>query len=80
MRADRDAAQITAPGDCTGKSSSSSRGHTNVPRPRGRVLRQRISTLSAAIVCISSALDRDTVLADVVESVHWLSGASVTDG
>ena len=38
-------------------------------------LRERISTLSAAILRISTALDPDTVLAEVVESARGLTGA-----
>ena len=39
-------------------------------------LRERISTLSAAILRISSTLDLDTVLAEAVESAQGLTGAS----
>ena len=38
-------------------------------------LRERISTLSAAILRISATLDLDTVLAEVVESARTLAGA-----
>ena len=38
-------------------------------------LRERISTLSAAILRISATLDLDTVLAEVVESARGLTGA-----
>ena len=38
-------------------------------------LRERISTLSAAILRISATLDLDTVLAEVVESARRLTGA-----
>ena len=39
------------------------------------MLRERISTLSAAILRISSSLDLDTVLQDVLESARTLTGA-----
>ena len=38
-------------------------------------LRERISTLSAAVLRISATLDLDTVLAEVVESARRLTGA-----
>ena len=38
-------------------------------------LRERISTLSAAVLRISATLDLDTVLAEVVESARGLTGA-----
>ena len=39
-------------------------------------LRERISTLSAAVLRITSTLDLDTVLAEAVESARGLTGAS----
>ena len=39
------------------------------------MLRERISTLSAAILRISASLDLDTVLQDVLESARTLTGA-----
>lgn len=45
------------------------------PRRENEVLRQRISTLTAAILRISATLDLDTVLTEVVESARGLTGA-----
>ena len=44
-------------------------------RRENEVLRERISTLSAAILRISATLDLDTVLAEVVASARGLTGA-----
>ena len=44
-------------------------------RLENQALRERISTLSAAILRISATLDLDTVLAEVVESARGLTGA-----
>ena len=46
------------------------------PRRQIEALRERISTLSAAILRITSTLDLDTVLAEAVESAPGLTGAS----
>ena len=45
------------------------------PRRQNEVLRQRISTLTAAILRISATLDLDTVLDEVVASACGLTGA-----
>ena len=45
------------------------------PRQQIRTLRERISTLSAAILRINATLDVDTVLREVVESARELTGA-----
>ena len=45
------------------------------PRREIEALRERISTLSAAILRISATLDLDTVLAEAVESTRGLTGA-----
>ena len=45
------------------------------PGRENDALRERISTLSAAILRISATLDLDTVLAEVVESARGLTGA-----
>ncbi len=45
------------------------------PRRENEALREHISTLNAAILRISSTLDIDTVLAEVVESARGLTGA-----
>ena len=45
------------------------------PRRESELLRQRISTLTAAILRISATLDLDTVLAEVVDSARGLTGA-----
>ena len=45
------------------------------PRRENGVPRQRISTLTAAILRISATLDLDTVLAEVVDSARGLTGA-----
>ena len=45
------------------------------PNPEAEALRQRISTLSAAILRISSSLDMTTVLQEVVDSARALTGA-----
>ena len=45
------------------------------PRRENEALRERISTLTAAILRISATLDLDTVLAEVVESARGLTGA-----
>ena len=44
-------------------------------RRENQALRERISTLTAAILRISATLDLDTVLAEVVESARGLTGA-----
>ena len=44
-------------------------------RQENQALRERISTLTAAILRISATLDLDTVLAEVVESARGLTGA-----
>ena len=44
-------------------------------RRESEALRERISTLNAAILRISSTLDLDTVLAEAVESARGLTGA-----
>ena len=44
-------------------------------RRENEALRERISTLSAAILRISSTLDLDTALAEAVDSARRLSGA-----
>ena len=44
-------------------------------RQENEALRERISTLSAAILRISASLDLDTVLREVVESARALTGA-----
>ena len=44
-------------------------------RRENKALRERISTLNAAILRISSTLDVDTVLAETVESARELTGA-----
>jgi DNA-binding response OmpR family regulator/signal transduction histidine kinase len=44
-------------------------------RRENEALRQRISTLTAAILRISATLDLDTVLAEAVESARGLTGA-----
>ena len=46
------------------------------PRRENEALRERISTLSAAILRINATLDLDTVLAEAVESARGLTGAS----
>ena len=43
--------------------------------PQNQALRERISTLTAAILRISETLDLDTVLAEAVESARKLTGA-----
>ncbi|MCY3845380.1 MAG: response regulator [Acidobacteria bacterium] len=45
-------------------------------RRENEALRERISTLSAAILRINATLDLDTVLAEAVESARGLTGAS----
>ena len=45
------------------------------PNPEAEALRQRISTLGAAILRISSSLDMATVLQEVVDSARTLTGA-----
>ena len=45
------------------------------PRRENEALGERISTLSAAILRISSTLDLDTVLAEAIESARGLTGA-----
>ena len=49
----------------------------NVGEPQGRIqsFEQRVSRLSAAVVRISSSLDLDTVLQEVVDSARALTGA-----
>ena len=49
----------------------------NVGEPQGRIqsYEQRVSRLSAAVVRISSSLDLDTVLQEVVDSARALTGA-----
>ncbi len=49
--------------------------HSSDARRENEALRERISTLSAAILRISSTLDVDTVLAEAVESARGLTGA-----
>ena len=45
------------------------------PNPEAEALRERISSLSAAILRISASLDVDTVLREVVDSARALTGA-----
>ena len=47
----------------------------NEPNPEVEALRERISSLSGAILRISASLDVDTVLREVVDSARALTGA-----
>ncbi len=49
--------------------------HSDAARREIEALRERISTLGAAILRINATLDLDTVLAEVVESARGLTGA-----
>ena len=49
--------------------------HSDDARRENEALRKRTATLSAAILRISTTLDLDTVLAEVVESARGLTGA-----
>ena len=48
---------------------------TNVLKRENEALRERISTLSAAMLRISASLDLDTALHEIVESARALTGA-----